>query len=175
MKKILFVAAALCLFSMAAFAQKANYAGTWTLDVSKSKLNERMRIESMTLTVAQTDKDLSVTTVTKRAAPPADAPAGRGGGMGRGFGGDGTTVWVLDGKGAKFEIDSPMGKVPVALKAAADGGKLNLTRTVTTQMGDMTTKETWELSPDGKTLTINREQPSRGGGTSTVTMVFTKG
>ena len=42
-------------------------------------------------------------------------------------------------------------------------------------MGEIsvTTKETWELSADGKTLTVNREQTTPRG-TNTSTMVFTK-
>lgn len=183
MKKILLFAAVLCVFATAAFAQKtANYAGTWTLDTTKSKLDERMRIESMTMTVEQTPTQLTVTTATKRLPPPADAPRPGGGGMGarRGGmgGGDGKTVYTLDGKETKIESDGPMGKIPVTLKATADGGKLQLSnsRTINGQMGEMTisNKETWELSADGKTLTVNRESTNPRGTTAS-TMVFTKG
>ena len=180
MRKLMFFAAVLCLFTMSAFAQKASYAGTWTLDASKSKLDERMRIESITLTVAQTDTELKVTTATKRQAPPADAPArsgGGGGGMGRMGGGDGTTAYDLFGKETKIEIDGPNGKMPQMLKAKAEGGKLNLSKSSSFSgpMGEIsvTTKETWELSADGKTLTVNREQTTPRG-TNTSTMVFTK-
>ena len=177
MKKLLFFAAALCLFSMAAFAQKANYAGTWNLDVSKSKLDERMRIESMTMTVAQTPALLTVTTATKRPAPPSDAPARPGGGMGRGGFGDGTWNYDLTGKETKVEVDGPNGKMPQALKASLDGGKLQLSRsmTITNQMGELTitTTESWELGADGKTLTVTRVQ-STPRGTNTSTLVFTK-
>ncbi|MGD9588920.1 MAG: hypothetical protein AB7Q37_02355 [Pyrinomonadaceae bacterium] len=180
MRKVLFILTVLCLSSVAAFAQKGGYAGTWTLDASKSKLDERMRIESMTLTVAQTESELKVTTATKRAAPPADAqrpPGGGGGGGGRGGGfggGDGTTVYDLTGKETKSEIETQMGKIPQTFKAKSEGGKLHLSRTVSTQMGDMTTKETWSLSEDGKTLTIEREQATPRG-TNASTMVFVKG
>jgi len=177
MRKILFLLTVLCLSSVAAFGQKANYAGTWTLDASKSKLDERMRIESMTLTVAQTETELKVTTATKRAAPPADAPrppGGGGGGRGGFGGGDATTVYDLTGKETKAEVQGPMGATPQTFKAKSEGGKLHLSRTVTTQMGDMTTKETWSLSEDGKTLTIEREQNTPRG-TNTSTMVFAKG
>lgn len=183
MRKLLFLATALCLFSMAAFAQKTSYAGTWTLDTSKSKLDDRMRnVESMTMTVEQTEMELTVTTATKRAAPPADAPppgggrpgGGRMGGMG---GGDGKTVYALDGKETKMETEGPMGKIPVTLKAKSEGGKLNLSRSSTFNgpMGEMTmtTKETWELGADGKTLTVNRENTTPRGANSS-TMVFTK-
>ena len=102
MKKILFLAAVVCLLGVGAVFGQTNpavYSGTWILDAGKSKLDERARIESMTMTVVHTDKELKVTTETKRMAPPADAPQGegRGGGrgMGRGFGAaDGTTLVV---------------------------------------------------------------------------------
>lgn len=185
MRKLLFLTAAICLFSIAAFAQdkKADYSGTWSLDVSKSKLDERARnIESMTMTVAQTETEISVATETKRAAPPADAPQGGrpGGGMGRGgFGGgsDGKTVYCLDGKETKIDIDGPNGKMPQALKAKSDGGKLQLSKTISLSgpMGEIsiTTKETWELAVDGKNLTVIHEQ-STPRGTNSSTMVFVK-
>ena len=181
MKKLMFFAAVLCLFTMSAFAQKASFAGTWTLDKEKSKLDDRMRnnIESMTWTVAQTDTELKVTTATKRPAPPADAPARPGGGMGRGGfgGGDGTTSYDLTGKETKVEVEGRGGKVPQTLKATASGGKLQLSKSITmaTDAGEITTstKETWELGSDGKTLTVTREQTSPRG-TNTSTLVFVK-
>lgn len=180
MKKLLFLAAAVAVFSFAAFGQKADYSGTWTLDVGKSKLDERARIESMTLTVAQTDKELKVETVTKRLAPPADAPQGGGRGMGRGGfgGGDGTVTYSLDGKEIKAEIDGPMGKMPVTYTAKSEtDGKLKLSssRTINSPMGEalVTTKETWSLSSDGKALTVEREM-STPRGTNQSTMVFAK-
>jgi hypothetical protein len=61
MKKIFALTAVFCLMSVAAFAQKkTDFSGTWALDVAKSQLGERSRVESMTLTVAQTDKNLKV-------------------------------------------------------------------------------------------------------------------
>ena len=189
MRKLLFLTAAFCLFSIAAFAQdkKADYSGTWNLDVSKSKLGDRNNIESQTLTVTQTDKDIKVATATKRAAPPAGAPAGgppgggggggRSGGGGMMGGGDNTMTYALDGKETTVEVESPMGKVPVKLTGKSDVGKLHLasSRTMNTQMGEVTisTKETWELSANGKTLTVNRESTSPRG-TNSSTMVFAK-
>lgn len=176
MKKILFLAIALCMMSVAAFAQKTDYSGTWTLDVAKSKLNERARVESMTLTVTQTEKDIKVESATKRTPMPEaqdGGPARRGG-----FGpGDTTFVYTLDGKETTTEVEGRMGKTPVRLTAKIDGGKLNLSssRTFSGPMGEVTatTKETWALSDDGKTLTIVRESTSPRG-TDTTTMVFVK-
>ena len=188
MKKTIFVAAFVCLTALAALAQdkKADFSGSWTLDASKSKLDERARIESMTMTVAQTDKDIKVETATKRAPMPEGGGGGgqgngQGGGrgMGRGGfgGGDGTTTYTLDGKESATEIEGRMGKIPVKLKAELDGGKLKLTRssTINTPNGEFTTstKETWSLSDDGKTLTVKREMETPRG-TNSSEMVFTK-
>ena len=161
-------AAVLTLFVMAVSvsAQKASFSGTWTLDLAKSKLGERVMIESQTLTVVQTDKDIKVSTATKRAAPPAVAPGGGGpGGRPGGSGmGESTATYTLDGKEIVVEQETPMGKTPVKLTGKSDGGKLWLSnsRTFNTPNGEMTatTKETWSLSADGTTLTIDRETTS---------------
>lgn len=182
MKKIFFLAALFAVFAIAGYAQAkpTDFSGTWNLDIPKSQLNERMRVEAMTLTVAQTDKELKVTTETKRPAPPADAPAGGpGGGRGmRGFGGgDGTVSYSLDGKETIIEIDGPNGKMPIKYTGKIEGGTANLSssRSFSGPMGDVTitTKDTWTLSADGKTLTVVRDQTTpRGNNTST--MVFVK-
>ena len=91
--------------------------------------------------------------------------------------GDGTTKYTLDGKETKTEIDGPMGKMPQALTAKLEGGKLMLSKssTVSSPMGEVTisTKESWSLAADGKTLTVVRDQTTPRGSTSS-TMVFVK-
>jgi hypothetical protein len=182
MKKIFFLAAMFAAFAIAGYAQAkpTDFSGTWNLDIPKSQLNERMRVESMTLTVGQTDKELKVTTEIKRPAPPADAPQGGPGGrgMGRGFGGgDGTVTYSLDGKETIVEVDGPNGKMPIKYTGKIEGGNANLSssRTFSGQMGEVTvtTKDTWTLSADGKTLTVVRDQTTPRGN-STSTMVFAK-
>lgn len=186
MKKVLFMTAFVCLLAFSAFAQKkSDFSGSWTLDVSKSKLDERMRVESMTKTVTQTDKEIKIETATKRLPPPDGAMqggGGQGGGMRRGGGfggGDGTVTYSLDGKESSSEIDGPMGgKMPLKLKATVESdGKLKLSSvsTFSGQMGEITitTRETWSLSEDGKTLTVKRESESPRG-TQSSEMVFTK-
>ena len=180
MKKNFMFAAALSLFVFAftVSAQKAtNFAGTWTLDVSKSKLGDRNMIESQVLTVTQTDKDIKLAPATKRMAPPAGAPTG-GGRMGGGMGGgDTTNTYTLDGKETTIETESPMGKVPTKLTGKWDGAKLILasSSTFNTPNGEMTrsTKETWSLSADSNTLTIDAESTSPRG-TNTSQKVFAK-
>ncbi len=155
-------------------AKTTDFSGKWTLDTAASKLDERMRIESLTMTVAQTEKEISIETSTKRAAPPEGAVGGRGG-----FGGgDGKTTFSLDGKETTVEQAGPMGTTPVKLKAKIEGGKLSTSsaRTMSTQMGEITitTNESWELSSDGKKLTVKRESTTPRGNNSS-TLVFTKG
>ncbi|MEO8574070.1 MAG: hypothetical protein ABI481_08870 [Pyrinomonadaceae bacterium] len=186
MKKIFFLAAMFAAFTIAGFAQAkpTDFSGTWVLDIPKSQLGERMRIEALTMTVAQTDKELKVTSETKRLVPPADAAAqpgpngpGGGRGAGRNIGGDGTVSYSLEGKETIVEIDGPNGKMPIKYKAALEGGKANLStsRSFSGPMGDVTatTKDTWTLSPDSKTLTVVRLQSSPRGD-STSTLVFAK-
>ena len=190
MKKLLLLVGAVALFSIAGFAQKAaNYAGTWKLDKAQSKLDQRMSagIDSMTWTVSQAGSELKIVSAVKRVeaqampAPPAGGPpAGGGRGMGRGGfgGGEGTTVYSLDGKETTGELDGPMGKMPVSYKAttAADGSVvLTSSRTINGPNGEakVTTKESWKLSADGKTLTVDRENTSPRG-TQTSTLVFVK-
>jgi len=157
----------LLLTSTGVFAQEKtpDFSGIWELDVSKSKLDERARIESMKMNVAQTDKEIKIETTVKRTE--------NGGGMNRGGGmfGDGTqtsTYSLVEGTAAKGEI-SGSGNMSgtITLEAKIEGSKLNLTsvRTFNTQMGEMTltVKEVWSFSEDGKTLTVKREmQTPRG-------------
>jgi len=183
MKKIFSIIALCCLLSVAAAAQsvKFNFSGTWTLDAAKSQLGERSRVETMTLTVVQGDKDIKVDTVTTRQLAPAVAVGDgtrRGGGMGRGFGGGESSVtYSLAGKETIVEVDGPNGKMPVKYKATMIGGKLDLSssRSFTGPMGEIaiTTKDTWTLSGDGKILTVVREQ-STPRGTNSSTLVFVK-
>ena len=189
MRKSIFLTMMFCLLAISAFAQDKktkDFSGHWTLDVTKSKLGERARVESMTLNVSQTEKELKVETATKRAPRPdgemsggqGRAGGGMGGGrMGGGFGGDGTAVYSLDGKETTSAISGGQMNGTAAMKAELNSDKLKLTtsRKISSQMGDLTLviKETWELMDGGKTLKIVRESETPRGTTSTE-MVFTK-
>lgn len=190
MKKNLILAAAFAILAMAftVSAQKvpADFSGKWNLDLAKSKLSDREKttIESQTVTVTQTAADIKIETATKRMAPPAGTPAGGpppGGGMGggggrMGGGGDMPATYPL---GKETTVDQQMGPntVPVTLGSKWDGSKLVVWRSSTFngQNGEVknTSKETWELGADGKTLTVNAERSGMQG-TTTTTKVFTK-
>src|SRR3954454_4323122 len=96
------------VFALAAHAAAPNFAGTWTLDKSKSQgLNQRLQnAESVTWNVTQTDKEITIDEKVTGGGPPAGgAPAGGppgggpGGGGGRGMGGGmmGPRTFNLDG------------------------------------------------------------------------------
>jgi hypothetical protein len=158
-------------------AKPVDFSGKWTLDVSKSKLDERQRIESMTVTITQTDKQITTESDIKR-TPPKDSmtPGGGRGGMGGGMAGMGPEKrsYSLDGK--ETTEDQTAGGIPSSAKLKAEvkkDGTLGLTtsRKFTAPDGterETSTKDILSVSADGKVLTINREQTTpRGSFTST--------
>lgn len=172
MKKILILAAILCLFSISVFSQeKPNFSGNWILDISKSKLSEHQPIESMKIKATQTATDLSIETELKNAgAIPSNENTVR-------LNNSGAVIYKLNGSETITEVDSPVGKVPVSRKAEFNSNKLKtLTiRTINTPNGqvNITTTETWELVEDRKLLKIIRTIPVRGVDT-VIEMIFKK-
>jgi hypothetical protein len=162
--------AAMLVFSAIAFGQNEtkSFAGTWNLDIEKSELGERSRIKSMTMTVTQSETELSY----ERKVERKEGGGGRRG-MGRGGGANLPTTFDLSGK----ETAAPGGGRGTAkLKAESKNGILKLMRTVDFEgrMGQVTVKntETWSVSEDGKTLTIAAESENPRG-TRSSKMVFT--
>src|SRR5918993_797494 len=76
-------------------AAPANFAGTWTLDKSKSQgLSPRIQnAESVSWVITQTEKEITIEEKVTGGNPPAGAGpgggGGQGGGQGRGMGGFG--------------------------------------------------------------------------------------
>lgn len=204
MRKTTILTALFCLMlaASAVFAQDktagqmkaVNFAGDWELDTAKSKLPERMRVESMTLNVVQTANELKAATTAKRSAPTemkgtnnnnggsmmSNGGGGMrgGGGMGRGMmDGTQTVTYNLDGKETKLETPGIPGAEAVLKAEMEKDGKLKLStsRTFNGSQGEMTmtTKETWELKDGGKTLKITRDTESPRG-TQTSELYFTK-
>lgn len=182
MKKILILL--LLTFSAgSAFSQnKPDFSGEWELDIQKSKLDARARIESMTMRVTQSDEDIRIETFVKRQRISDQSRDGEGRGMGRfgsGFGmiGDTSYTYKLNGKETEVTQETPMGAIPVLLKARVEKGKLKLnqTRILNTPMGQVyiTVKETWQISEDGKSLAVKREIENPMGVNSSE-MVFVK-
>jgi len=150
MKKVAVLVVSLCLFSINALSQVPDYSGEWTLDKHASKLFGRMAsIESMSITVTQTGNELKIVTFSKRASQPQNAS------------GEEIVTYSLDGKEIKMDINNSSFNGTIRSRVRFEGGKLNLKaeRTIRTQLGEFsaTTRDIWELSPDGATLKIKRE------------------
>src|SRR5207253_3723363 len=99
----LMTALGLAVVAASAFAP-ANFAGAWSLDKAKSQgLSQgMMNAESVTWTITQDDKQISIDSKVVAGAPPAGAtppPGGRGGGGGP----MGPRTFSLDGKEATTE------------------------------------------------------------------------
>ncbi len=177
MKKIIVLTTIFCLyfqFAAVVFAAAPNFAGNWELDLGKSKFPAATQIESMTMKVMQTEKELKVESTTKRSQNEA-----RGGGMRRGGDGTQTAVYNLNGKEATFEINSGAATPSKETRKAtvtADG-KLSLTaaRTFSDGIGSVTVKtnEMWELADAGKVLKVTRYMETPRGATN-AELYFTK-
>ena len=182
------------VFALAAHAAAPNFAGTWTLDKSKSQgLNQRLQnAESVTWNVTQTDKEITIDEKVTGGGPaggpggppaggaPAGGPpgGGPGGGGGRGMGGGmmGPRTFSLDGS----ETTGDMGRGKFARKAtlSSDGKTLELVSKMTFQTQDgnevtTTSNDKLTLSADGKSLTVVRHSESPRGAQDS-TLVFNK-
>ena len=172
------------VFALAAHAAAPNFAGTWTLDKSKSQgLSQRWQnAESVTWNVTQTDKEITIDEkVTGGGGPggPGGPPpgGGQGGGMGPGRGMmGGPRTFNLDGS----ETTGDMGRGKFARKAtlSSDGKTLELVSKLTFQTPDgnevtTTSNDKLTLSADGKSLTVVRHSESPRGAQDS-TLVFNK-
>ena len=181
------------VFSLAVHAAApTSFAGTWTLDKSKSQgLNQRVQnADSITWTITQTDKTITIEEkvtggqggpggppagAAPSGAPPAGGPpaagAGQGGGQGggRGMGGGmgGPRTFNLDGTETSGEMMGGRAKFVRTAKWSNDNKTLELITKSTFQReeGEVTTTSTdkLELSADGKVLTVSRHSETPRG------------
>jgi hypothetical protein len=174
------------VFALAAHAAAPNFAGTWTLDKSKSQgLSHRVQnADSVSWVISQTDKEITVEEKiaggggpggpgggAAAGAPPAGGPpaggpppsggqgGGPGGGGGRGMGGGmgGPRTFSLDGT----ETTGDMGRAKFARKAtlAADGKTLELVNKMTFQ------------GPDGEVVSTTNDKLTLSADGKTLTVV----
>ena len=183
MKKAFWIFGLLSAFALVALASSAvkpaNFAGTWNLDKEKSQgLDQRMQNATVTWTITQDDKQISIDS--KVTAPPAEAPPAGGpggGGYGRGMGGP--RVYTLDGKEVTAEAGGQMGGSNTTKSSWANDGKtleLSSVRTGTGRDGTAfksTSTDKLSLSGDGKVLTVVRHSEGARG-TQDSTLVFNK-
>ena len=186
MKRLFLIAgiiAAFLLVVLSASAQKGNFAGTWSLDKSKSQgLSQRMQgADKVTWTITQDAKTISIDSkVEGGQAPQGGAPGGGGGGGGRPGGGmGGPQSYNLDGKEATSDLNFGQATGKLTTKATVSGDTVELMRktSFTGQDGSErvnTTTQKLSLSGDGKVLTaVVHSEGGRGGPTDS-TLVFDK-
>jgi hypothetical protein len=193
MRKLLFAfgLTSALVFALAAHAAAPNFAGTWTLDKSKSQgLSQRVQnAESVSWVITQTEKEITVEEKIQGGGgpggpggPPAGGapgggPGGGQGGPGRGMGGMmGPRTYNLDGT----ETTGEAGRGKFARKAtlSSDGNTLELVskNMFTGPDGNevtITNSDKLSLSADGKVLTVVRHSESPRGAQDS-TMVFNK-
>ena len=175
----LMTALGLAVVAASAFAP-ANFAGTWSLDKTKSQgLDPRMQnAESVTWTITQDDKQISIDSKVVAGAPPAGAPSGPGGGgggMGGGRGPAGPRVFSLDGKEATTEAQGGTNTTKTTWSGDGKTLELSAVRAGSRDGNDFkfTTVEKLSLSGDGKVLTdVRHNEGPRGAMDST--WVFNK-
>ncbi len=164
MKKLFVLAAIFCLYFQTTKVSAAtpDFSGEWKLEAGRSTLPEAAGIESMTLKVSQTAKEITIQTSTQLNVE-------LGGGSTKQGSAVKTIVYNLDGTEKATEIGNGIMAVTETRKAkiTADG-KLSLTvmrgsKTETGKPG-MKSNETWELLDNGNTLKIIRYTETPRGG-----------
>jgi hypothetical protein len=163
MRKLLLLAASSAIlgFTIVAGAiAPVSFAGTWELDKAKSQNPPRFwqDAESVTMTITQTEKQLTIDTKVAGGNPQGGPGGGRGGMMG-------PNTFNLDG--TEHATESERGKSTTKSAWSTDGKTLELTttRTFNTPNGEITatTTEKLSLSDDGKVLTNVRHSESPRG------------
>lgn len=182
MRKLFLVAglaAAFLLLVVAASAQKANFAGTWSLDKTKSQgLSQRMMgADKVTLAITQDDKTISLDTKVEGGQPAGGG--GGGGGMGGGRGPAGPTTYNLDGNEVTSDVTFGQNTGKRTLKATMSGGTLELMNKTSFTAPDGTervsvTTQKLSLSSDGKTLTVMTHREGGQQPTPDSTAVYNK-
>lgn len=172
MKKMFVLLAMFCLCfqTIAVYAATPDFSGDWELDISRSTLPGAMQIESMTLKVRQTEKNLQFESLAKT-SQKADAETKPKTGFLTQTASFNLENEATDSSGGG-DAAAPREKASVT----ADG-RLNLiiVRNFQNEMGSFTmkTNEIWELLDAGETLKVTRYTESPRGATN-AEMYFTK-
>lgn len=180
MKRIFLIAGLMTAFLLvvvAASAQKASFAGAWSLDKAKSQgLSQGMQnADKVTWNITQDDKTISIEQKTEGGQQGGGGGGGMGGGRGGGMGGP--QVYNLDGSETTADVGGGQMTGKATSKATWSGGTLELSRKTTFQgpNGEVTSVNTRKLSlsGDGKVLTaVTHNESPRG--TTDSTLVFNK-
>jgi hypothetical protein len=157
-------------------AAAPNFAGTWVLDKGKSELPPQLaeNLKSLTWTITQDDKQITVTPKQEMAEGAAAGPGG-GGGRGGGMMGGGNQPRTFKLDGSETVTENQRGKTTIKAKLSDGGLEISTVRDVNFQGNAMTltTKEHWTLADGGKTLKVHSSTETPQGARET-NQVFTK-
>ena len=142
MNRTLSTAGVMLLLAVPAVAQNGtpNFSGTWTLDVAKSDFGPAPPPDSVVMVVDHKEPTIKTTTTQKGAQ------------------GDATNESTLttDGKENVNKLRAMGGEQDVRSTTKWNGKKLATARTLEIQGMTISMNDAWELSDDGKVMTIVR-------------------
>lgn len=153
MKTGLSVVGAVLLLTVSALAQSAlpNFSGTWSLDAAKSDFGPIPGPESIVMVIDHKEPALKVSVTQK--GPQGEATN--------------DSTYTTDGKDNVNKMRSPAGDQDVKSTTKWNGKILATTRTIEAQGMSIGIDDAWELSADGKVMTINRQLKTPQGDFST--------
>jgi hypothetical protein len=141
MKIRLSLATAIVLLAASVYAQGLpNFTGTWTFDAAKSDFGPIPPPESIVMVIDHKEPTLKVNVTQK--TPMGEAAN--------------DSTYTTDGKDNINKMRSPAGEQDVKSTTKWNGKTLTTSRTIEAQGMTIGIDETWDLSADGKVLTINR-------------------
>ena len=142
MKRCLSVAGAILLAALSAAAQThPNFSGTWTLDAANSDFGPMPGPESIVMVIDHKDPTLKVAVTQK-------SPMGET---------SNESTYTTDGKNNVNRLRLPAGDQDVTSTTTWKGQTLATSRTIEAQGMSIGIDDTWELSADGKVLTVAQQ------------------
>jgi len=142
MKTILSAVIVSLLLVMPAHGQTTpNFSATWTIDLTKSDFGPAPPPDSIVMVIDHKEPSIKVSTTQKGAQ--GDVSSDR--------------AITTDGKENLNKMRTPAGDLDVKSTTQWAGQKLATVRNIEVQGMSIASKDTWELSADGKVLTIAQE------------------
>ena len=150
--RVYLAACALLALAISTAAQGLpNFSGTWTLDVAKSDFGPMPGPDSVVMVIDHKDPALKVNVSQKSQMGEASNDSS----------------YTTDGKENANKLRSPAGDQDVKSTTKWNGKMLATNRTIDAQGMSIGIEETWDLSADGKVMTINRTLKTPQGAFST--------
>ena len=128
-----------------------NFTGTWTLDAAKSDFGPMPPPESVVMVIDHKEPTVKVTTTQKTQMGDSSNDS----------------TYTTDGKENVNKMRGPAGDQDVKSTTKWNGKTLETSRTIEAQGMSIGIDDSWELSPDGKALTVSRQLKTPQGDFST--------